>query len=156
MVLKHFLETNPGQLLETIRKWPKPRANDTLPKDKVIWACISYMLVNLYILILLTDYSAWIYWNYISVWSTLRSRGMDQSTWGYNLLFKSVRFINLLFYPTSQSVVRRRRLVESDADHLSMDTSYLMESLAELYTATEQYEHALRIYLSQVIALKSI
>ncbi|KDO19037.1 hypothetical protein SPRG_14374, partial [Saprolegnia parasitica CBS 223.65] len=53
-------------------------------------------------------------------------------------------WINQLEVPTT---VRRRRLAE--ADHMSMETAFLMEALAELYTATEQYDHALRIYLSQ-------
>ncbi|KAF0686819.1 Aste57867_21416 [Aphanomyces stellatus] len=106
MVLKHFLETDPAQLLEIIRKWPKPRAHDASGLGSA------------------PEYT--------------------ETTSLFDPLYDPNAWINQL-----ETVVRRRRLAESEVDHMSMETSYLMEALAELYTATEQYDHALRIYLSQ-------
>ncbi|CAK4119335.1 unnamed protein product [Aphanomyces euteiches] len=108
MVLKHFLETDPAQLLDVIRKWPKPRGLNQVQANQE---------------------AAPEYTESISLFAPL---------------YDPVAWINQL-----EVVVRRRRLAESETDHMSMETSYLMEALAELYTATEQYEHALRIYLSQ-------
>ncbi|OQR85363.1 vacuolar protein sorting-associated protein 41 [Thraustotheca clavata] len=104
MVLKHFLETDPGQLLEIIRKWPKPRLQDRLP--------------------------------------VASSQEYTETASLFEPLYDPEAWINQL-----ETTVRRRRLTE--VDHMSMETSFLMEALAELYTATEQYDHALRIYLSQ-------
>lgn len=108
MVLKLFLDSDPGQLLEIIRKWPKPRQQDAAARADTAapeYTETAFVLEPLY------DAQAW---------------------------------INQL-----ETVVRRRRIAEADADKLSVETSYVMEALAELYTATGQYDHALRIYLSQ-------
>ncbi|KDO20419.1 hypothetical protein SPRG_14357 [Saprolegnia parasitica CBS 223.65] len=70
------------------------------------------------------------------------SREYIESASPFEPLYDADAWINQL-----ETTVRRRRLAE--ADHMSMETAFLMEALAELYTATEQYDHALRIYLSQ-------
>ncbi|KAF4035341.1 hypothetical protein GN244_ATG12667 [Phytophthora infestans] len=67
-----------------------------------------------------------------------------ETTHVFEPLYDAQAWINQL-----ETVVRRRRIAEADAERLSVETMYLMEALAELYTATEQYDHALRIYLSQ-------
>lgn len=41
-------------------------------------------------------------------------------------------------------------MAKSSEKDQSSSTSYLVEALAELYTVTEQFDNALRIYLSQV------
>ncbi|DAZ93532.1 TPA: hypothetical protein N0F65_000148 [Lagenidium giganteum] len=107
MVLKHFLDSDPGQLLEIIRKWPKPRHHEAPRADK---AAPEY----------------------------------TESTFVFEPLYDAQAWINQL-----EAVVRRRRIAESDAERISVETSYIMEALAELYTATDQFDHALRIYLSQ-------
>ncbi|TMW69274.1 hypothetical protein Poli38472_001430 [Pythium oligandrum] len=108
MILKHFLDADPGQLLEIIQKWPKPRQREApRPSDA---AAPEY----------------------------------TEKSFVYEPLYDAQAWINQL-----ESVVRRRRIAESDAEKISIETSYVMEALAELYTATEQYEQALRIYLSQ-------
>ncbi|KAG6614591.1 Vacuolar protein sorting-associated protein 41 [Phytophthora cinnamomi] len=112
MVLKHFLDSDPGQLLELIRKWPKPRRQDTPAVKQQSEGDVA------------PEYT--------------------ETTHVFDPLYDAQAWINQL-----ETVVRRRRIAEADADRLSVETMYLMEALAELYTATEQYDHALRIYLSQ-------
>lgn len=107
MVLKHFLDSDPGQLLEIIRKWPKPRHQDVTRPDA---AAPEY----------------------------------TETAFVFEPLYDAQAWINQL-----EAVVRRRRIAEAEAEKISIETSYVMEALAELYTATEQYDHALRIYLSQ-------
>ncbi|KAG3242569.1 hypothetical protein PI124_g12584 [Phytophthora idaei] len=114
MVLKHFLDSDPGQLLELIRKWPKPRRQDTPVVKKQAESDTSVA----------PEYT--------------------ETTHVFEPLYDAQAWINQL-----ETVVRRRRIAEADAERLSVETMYLMEALAELYTATEQYDHALRIYLSQ-------
>uniref|UniRef100_K3WSM7 RING-type domain-containing protein n=1 Tax=Globisporangium ultimum (strain ATCC 200006 / CBS 805.95 / DAOM BR144) TaxID=431595 RepID=K3WSM7_GLOUD len=112
MVLKLFLDSDPGQLLEIIRKWPKPKPHEVVggrSRDAVSSA---------------PEYT--------------------ETAFVFEPLYDAQAWINQL-----EAVVRRRRIAESDADKISIETSYVMEALAELYTATEQYDHALRIYLSQ-------
>ncbi|KAL7688311.1 putative vacuolar protein sorting-associated protein [Plasmopara halstedii] len=112
MVLKHFLDSDPGQLLELIRKWPKPRRQDTGVQNTTNESAIAPEYIE-----------------------TLHV---------FEPLYDAQKWINQL-----ETVVRRRRIAEAHAERVSVETMYLMEALAELYTATEQYEHALRIYLSQ-------
>lgn len=107
MVLKLFLDSDPGQLLEIIRKWPKPKQRDVVRPDS---AAPEY----------------------------------TETAFVFEPLYDAQAWINQL-----EAVVRRRRIAESDSEKISIETSYVMEALAELYTATEQYDHALRIYLSQ-------
>lgn len=107
MVLKHFLDSDPGQLLEIIRKWPKPRHQDVTRPDT---AAPEY----------------------------------TETAFVFEPLYDAQAWINQL-----EAVVRRRRIAEAESEKISIETSYVMEALAELYTATEQYDHALRIYLSQ-------
>lgn len=107
MVLKHFLESDPGQLLELIHKWPRPRQQDPVLPNA---AAPEY----------------------------------TETVFVFDPLYDAQAWINQL-----EVVVRRRRIAESDSENISIETSYLMEALAELYTTTEQYDHALRIYLSQ-------
>lgn len=114
MVLKLFLDSDPAQLLEIIRKWPKPKQQDAVRADAT--AAPEY-----------TD-----------------------TVFVFEPLYDAQAWINQL-----ETVVRRRRMAEQssgDAEassRISVETSYVMEALAELYTATGQYDHALRIYLSQ-------
>ncbi|GMF33415.1 unnamed protein product [Phytophthora fragariaefolia] len=115
MVLKHFLDSDPGQLLELIRKWPKPRRQDTPAVKQQSGGGVSAVA---------PEYT--------------------EMTHVFEPLYDAQAWINQL-----ETVVRRRRIAEADADRLSVETMYLMEALAELYTATEQYDQALRIYLSQ-------
>ncbi|KAG1698919.1 hypothetical protein DVH05_014298 [Phytophthora capsici] len=115
MVLKHFLDSDPGQLLELIRKWPKPRRQDAAVAKQHSGGDSSAVA---------PEYT--------------------ESTHVFEPLYDAQAWINQL-----ETVVRRRRIAEADAERLSVETMYLMEALAELYTATEQYDHALRIYLSQ-------
>ncbi|CAH0494138.1 unnamed protein product [Peronospora farinosa] len=115
MALKHFLDSDPGQLLELIRKWPKPRRQDALTVKQQSEGDISDVAPE--------------YTETMHVFEPL----YDAQAW-----------INQL-----ETVVRRRRIAEADVSRLSVETMYLMEALAELYTATEQYDHALRIYISQ-------
>lgn len=115
MVLKHFLDSDPGQLLELIRKWPKPRRQDAAAKQQTEGDSASPVA---------PEYT--------------------ETAHVFEPLYDAQAWINQL-----ETVVRRRRIAEADADRLSVETMYLMEALAELYTATEQYDHALRIYLSQ-------
>ncbi|ETV73657.1 hypothetical protein H257_11760 [Aphanomyces astaci] len=117
MVLKHFLDTDPAQLLQIIRKWPKPRMSDRRPSSNGNSNSNGNGIV------------AAEYTKTASLFDPL----YDSSAWILQL----------------ETVVRRRRLAETDVDRMTMETSYLMEALAELYTATEQYDNALRIYLSQ-------
>lgn len=116
MVLKHFLESDPGLLLELIRKWPKPKTQDaTNAKAGAGAAAVA------------PEYT--------------------ETTFVFEPLYDAQAWINQL-----EVVVRRRRIADADSNNtssISIETSYLMEALAELYTATEQYDHALRIYLSQ-------
>jgi hypothetical protein len=112
MVLKHFLDSDPGQLLELIRKWPKPRRQDAAAVKQQAEGDVA------------PEYT--------------------ETTHVFEPLYDAQAWINQL-----ETVVRRRRIAEADAERLSVETMYLMEALAELYTATEQYDHALRIYLSQ-------
>lgn len=122
MVLKLFLDSDPGQLLELIRKWPKPRPQ--LPPTSVN-----------------------------SAGNGSREGGGDAAaapeytaTTDATLepLYDAQAWINQL-----EAVARRRRIAEADADRSSVETGLVLEALAELYTASEQYDHALRIYLSQ-------
>ncbi|RHY07799.1 hypothetical protein DYB36_002545 [Aphanomyces astaci] len=115
MVLKHFLDTDPAQLLQIIRKWPKPRMSDRRPSSNGNSNSNGIVAAE--------------YTKTASLFDPL----YDSSAWILQL----------------ETVVRRRRLAETDVDRMAMETSYLMEALAELYTATEQYNNALRIYLSQ-------
>ncbi|RLN20907.1 hypothetical protein BBJ28_00018419 [Nothophytophthora sp. Chile5] len=117
MVLKHFLDSDPGQLLELIRKWPKPKRQDA-------------PVVNQHAE---TEGDA-----------PAVAPEYTETAHVFEPLYDAQAWINQL-----ETVVRRRRIAESDAERLSVETMYLMEALAELYTATEQYDHALRIYLSQ-------
>ncbi|RLN59160.1 hypothetical protein BBJ29_004369 [Phytophthora kernoviae] len=118
MVLKHFLDSDPGQLLELIRKWPKPRRQD---------APVAKQQSEV------EDGNA-----------SPVAPEYTETTHVFEPLYDAQAWINQL-----ETVVRRRRIAEADADRLSVETMYLMEALAELYTATEQYDHALRIYLTQ-------
>ncbi|KAJ0406377.1 hypothetical protein P43SY_006985 [Pythium insidiosum] len=120
MVLKHFMDSDPGQLLEIIRKWPKPRRHDTVRSKSGASSGPSTVAV------------------------TAAAPEYTQSAFVFEPLYDAQQWINQL-----EAVVRRRRIAESDADKISLETSYIMEALAELYTATEQFDHALRIYLSQ-------
>ncbi|RLN86243.1 hypothetical protein BBJ28_00018858 [Nothophytophthora sp. Chile5] len=117
MVLKHFLDSDPGQLLELIRKWPKPKRQDA-------------PVVNQHAE---TEGDA-----------PAVAPEYTETAHVFEPLYDAQAWINQL-----ETVVRRRRIAESDAERLSVESMYLMEALAELYTATEQYDHALRIYLSQ-------
>lgn len=121
MVLKLFLDSDPAQLLEIIRKWPKPKQQNAVRADA---ATAPEYTDTVFVFEPLYDAQAW---------------------------------INQL-----ETVVRRRRMAEqasssssstdnteASSSKISVETSYVMEALAELYTATEQYDHALRIYLSQ-------
>ncbi|RHY32856.1 hypothetical protein DYB32_002161 [Aphanomyces invadans] len=110
MVLQHFLDTDPAQLLCIIRKWPKPRMTDRPATTTGARVSAEYTKTA-------------------SVFDPL----YDAAAWIVQL----------------ETVVRRRRVAETDVDRMSMETSYVMEALAELYTATDQFDHALRIYLSQ-------
>ncbi|CAH0481510.1 unnamed protein product [Peronospora belbahrii] len=115
MALKHFLDLDPGQLLELIRKWPKPRRQDALMVKQKLGSDTCDVA---------PEYT--------------------ETTHLFEPLYDAQAWINQL-----ETVVRRRRIAEAGADRLSVETMYLMEALAELYTATEQYDHALRIYISQ-------
>ncbi|GLE02109.1 hypothetical protein PINS_up010947 [Pythium insidiosum] len=124
MVLKHFMDSDPGQLLEIIRKWPKPRRHDMIrPKGAAAGASSA---------------------NAATAGVPAAAPEYTQSSFVFEPLYDAQQWINQL-----EAVVRRRRIAESDADKISLETSYIMEALAELYTATEQFDHALRIYLSQ-------
>ncbi|KAI9917450.1 hypothetical protein PsorP6_012828 [Peronosclerospora sorghi] len=115
MVLKHFLESDPGQLRELIRKWPKPRRQTKPPVSQPTQGDLTRVA---------PEYT--------------------ETTHVFEPLYDAQAWITQL-----ETVVRRRRIAEADAERLSVETMYLMEALAELYTATEQYDHALRIYISQ-------
>ncbi|CAI5740583.1 unnamed protein product [Hyaloperonospora brassicae] len=115
MVLKHFLDSDPGQLLELIRKWPKPRRQDSLFVKQQSDGDASDVA---------PEYT--------------------ETTHVFEPLYDAQAWINQL-----ETVVRRRRIAEANVDRLSVETTYLVEALAELYTATEQYDNALRIYISQ-------
>jgi vacuolar protein sorting-associated protein 41 len=121
MVLKHFLDSDPGQLLETIQRWPKPRQPDSR---------ISRTKSN-------------------TTGTASAAPEYTEPSLVHEPLYDAQAWINQL-----EAVIRRRRIAEagadsSGADSISLETSYIMEALAELYTATEQYDQALRIYLSQ-------
>lgn len=118
MVLKLFLDSDPAQLLEIIRKWPKPKAHDSV-RSSARTATSS-----------------------ASAAAPATAPEYTETAFVFEPLYDAQAWINQL-----ETVVRRRRMAETDA--ISVETSYVMEALAELYTATEQYDHALRIYLSQ-------
>ncbi|OQR80824.1 vacuolar protein sorting-associated protein 41 [Achlya hypogyna] len=70
------------------------------------------------------------------------SREYTEAASLFEPLYDADAWINLL-----ETTVRRRRLAE--ADHMSMETAFLMEALAELYTATEHMcsnkDHAFKL-----------
>ncbi|GAB9468356.1 Vacuolar protein sorting-associated protein 41 [Globisporangium polare] len=123
MVLKLFLDSDPAQLLELIRKWPKPKQQDAVRADA---AAAPEYTDTVFVFEPLYDAQAWI-----------------------NQLETVVRRRRMAEQASSSSSSALSDNSEVSSSKISVETSYVMEALAELYTATEQYDHALRIYLSQ-------